>query len=50
MNINDVAIASVKGSNYRIHFWYTCKNDAINIMKNYDLNEKSVSLCLFYYI
>ena len=47
MNINDVAIVSVKGSNYRIHFWYTCKNEAINIMKNKDLNEKSVSLWFF---
>ena len=37
----DVAIVSVKGSNYRIHFWYTNKNDAINIMKNSNLNEKS---------
>ena len=22
MNFNDVAIVSVKGSHYRIHFWY----------------------------
>ena len=22
INFNDVAIASVKGSDYRIHFWY----------------------------
>ena len=34
MNFNDVAIAFVKGSDYRIHFWYMNKNDAINIMKN----------------
>ena len=41
MNCNDVAIVSVKGSDYRIHFWYMSKDDAINIMKNYNLNEKS---------
>ena len=44
MNFNDVAIASVKESDYRIHFWYKSKNDAINIMKNSNLNEKSGSL------
>ena len=43
-NFNDVAIVSVKGSDYRIHFWYASKNDAINIMKNSNLNEKSGSL------
>ena len=41
MNFNDVAIVSVNGSNYRIHFWYMSKDDVINIMKNSDLNEKS---------
>ena len=43
-NFNDVAIVSVKESNYRIHFWYMSKNDAINIMKNSNLNKKSGSL------
>ena len=41
MNFNDVPIASVKGSDYRIHFWYMSKYDAINIMKNSNLIEKS---------
>ena len=41
MNFNDVAIVSVKGNGYRIHFWYITKHDAINIMKNPDLNEES---------
>ena len=42
MIFNDVAIVFVKGSDYRIHFWYMNKDDdAINIMKNSDLNEKS---------
>ena len=40
MNFNDVAVVSVKRSNYRIHFWYTSKDDAVNIMKNSSLNEK----------
>ena len=42
-NFNDIAIVSIKGSNYGIHFWYMSKNDAINIMKNSNLNEKSGS-------
>ena len=41
INFNDVAIVSIKGSDYRIHFWYMSKNDVINIMKNSNLNEKS---------
>ena len=41
MNFNNVAIFSVKGSDYRIHFWYMRKDDAINIMKSSDLNEKT---------
>ena len=41
INFNNVAVASVKGSDYRIHFWYMNKNDAINIMKNSKLHEKS---------
>ena len=44
MNFNDVAIVSFKGSDYRIHFWYISKNDAINMMKSSNLNEKSGSL------
>ena len=40
MHFNDVAIVSIKGRDYRIHFWYKSKDDAINIMKNSDLNEK----------
>ena len=43
-NFNDVAIVSVKGSDYGIHFWYVSKNDAINIMKNSNLNQKRISL------
>ena len=41
MNFNDVASASFKGSDYRTHFCYMSKDDAINIMNNFSLNEKS---------
>ena len=38
-NFNDVAIAFVKGSDYRIHFWYMNKDDSINVMKYSDLKK-----------
>ena len=41
LNFNDVAVVSIKGSDYIIHFWYMGKDDAINIMKNSNLNEKT---------
>ena len=44
MNFNDDAIVSVKGSDHRIHFWYMSKDDAINIMKNSNLDKKIGSL------
>ena len=36
MSFNDVAIASVEGNDYRVHFWYISKDEAINLMKNSD--------------
>ena len=33
MDFYGVAIFSVKGSDYRIQFWYMSKDDAINIIK-----------------
>ena len=41
INCKDVAIISSKGSDCRIHFWYLSKDDAISIMNNSNLNEKS---------
>ena len=41
MSFNDVAIASIKGNYYRIHFWYISKNDAIALMTNSYLNDKN---------
>ena len=32
MSLNDVAIVTIKGNYYRIHFWYMSKHDAISIM------------------
>ena len=43
MNFN-AALVSIKESDYRIHFWYMSKDDAINIMISSNLNEKSGSL------
>ena len=34
MSFNNVAIVYVKGSAYRIHFWYMSEDDAINITSN----------------
>ena len=31
VNLNDVAIVSIKGNDYRIHFRYMSKDDAISI-------------------
>ena len=40
MSFNNVAIVYVKGNAYRIHIWYTSKNDAINIMNGSILLDK----------
>ena len=40
ISFNDVAIVYVKGSAYRIHFWYMSKNDAISIMNNSNMIDK----------
>ena len=42
INFNDVTIVSIKGSDYRIHFWYMSKNDAINLLNNSVLDNKGV--------
>ena len=50
MNFNDVTIASIKGNDYRIHFWYMSKDDAISIMNNSNLGEKRGALKFFFII
>ena len=49
INFNDVVVVSIKGSSYRIHFWYMSKNNAINIMKNSNLNEKVGHSIFFFF-
>ena len=44
MNFNNVAIISIKGNDYRIHFWYKSKNDAIVLMTNSNLKDKNFFL------
>ena len=38
INFNEVAIVSIKGNDYRIHFWYMSKDEAISIMQISSLN------------
>ena len=40
MSFNNIAIVYIKGSAYRIHFWYMSKDDAINIMNRSNLLDK----------
>ena len=42
VSFNDVAVVSVKGSDYRIHFCFMSKNDAINLLNNSVLSNKGV--------
>ena len=41
MSFKNVAIVSVKGNDYRIHFYYISKNDAITLMTKSNLNDKN---------
>ena len=41
MSFKNVAIVSIKGNDYRIHFCYNSKNDAITLMTNSNLNDKN---------
>ena len=40
ISFSDVALLYVKGSVYRIHFWYMSKDDTISIMNNSNLTDK----------
>ena len=44
MNLSDIAILNVKGSDYRSIISLISKNEAINVMQNADLTGKSGSL------
>ena len=41
MSFDNVALVYIKGSAYRINFWYMSKDDAINIMNGSNLTDKS---------
>ena len=44
MNLINIAILNIKGSNYCCIISGISKNEAINLMQNIDLNEKSGAL------
>ena len=44
LSFNNVVIVYVKGSAYRINFWYMCKDDAINILNGSNLFDKMGAL------
>ena len=44
MNLSDIAILDIKGSDYRCIISLISKNEAINLMQNADLTEKSRTL------
>ena len=41
MNLSDIATLNIKGSDYRCIISLISKNEAINLMQNADLTEKS---------
>ena len=41
MSFKNVAIVSIKRNDYRIHFYYISKNDAVTLMTNSNLNDKN---------
>ena len=44
INLSDIAILNIKGSDYRCIISLISKNEAIKLMQNADLTEKSVTL------
>ena len=40
ISFHDVAVVNVKGSAYRIYFWYMNKDDAISIMNSSNVIDK----------
>ena len=44
MSFDNIAIVYVKGSTYRINFWYMSEDDAINIMNGPNLVDKMAVL------
>ena len=48
INFNDVPIVSIKRNDYRIHFWYMSKDEAISIMHSSSLNEENWIIMIFF--
>ena len=44
MKFSNVDIVSIKENDYKIHFWHMSKDDAINMINNFSLNEQGGSL------
>ena len=44
VNLSDIAIWNIKGSDYRCIISFISKNEAINLMQNADLTEKKWSI------
>ena len=44
INLSDIAILNIEGSDYRCIISLISKNDAINLMQNANLTEKSGTL------
>ena len=47
MNLSDIVILNIKGSDYRCIINLISKNEAINLMQNADLTKKSRTLTIF---
>ena len=43
MNLSDIAILNIKGSDYRCIISLISENEAINLMQNADLTKKSIN-------
>ena len=50
MSFIKVAIVSIKGNDYRIHFYYISKNDGITLTTNSYLNDKNSFMKFFFII
>ena len=44
LNLSDIFILNIKGSDYRCVIRLISKNEAVNLMQNADLTEKSGTL------
>ena len=44
VNLTDIAISNIKGSDYRYIISLISKNESMNLLENADLNEKSGTL------